>query len=239
MPLQQQRDVISIQAVYLLCSSSQVDRAHLAQIGPTPRRKTLLKDNMIKSHFPLILKKDRAYLEVQQKQQDDNTLTCWTNQALLHLAEAKLRTVRARRAGQNALNTSTETVMSCGTELDAFSWQTVGASGTGVTHSCTFNLRSILINQRWYIWICNDLKMKLLLCTCGIWICPIWTDYRGRWAHGTVMTVWTNVPCLTVRGHGWHGPSWTVIPYKPGDTQTQIHALAALSYLYTNFPMVG
>lgn len=76
---------------------------------------------MIKSHVALILKKDGAYLAVQQRQRDDNTLTCWTNKALLHLAEAELRTVRARRAGQNPLNTSTETVVSCWTKLDTFS----------------------------------------------------------------------------------------------------------------------
>lgn len=50
-----------------------------------------------------------------------NTLTCWTYEALLHLAEAKLGAVCARRTGQDALDTATKTVVSSWTVLGIFS----------------------------------------------------------------------------------------------------------------------
>lgn len=67
-----------------------------------------------------------------------NIVTCWTNEALLHLTEAKAWVVCAGRTGQNPNNTATEAVMTSWTGLDILSWQAVGPHGTVFTQLCPY-----------------------------------------------------------------------------------------------------
>ena len=59
-----------------------------------------------------------------------NALTCWTDEALLHLAEGRLRAVGAGRAGQDALHAAPQTVVPRGAQLHPFPRQTVGPCRT-------------------------------------------------------------------------------------------------------------
>ncbi|TNN46567.1 hypothetical protein EYF80_043241 [Liparis tanakae] len=62
-----------------------------------------------------------------------NTPTCWTHEALLRLAEARLRAVRAGGAGKDALHAAAEAVVPGRTGLDASSRQAVGPREAVVT----------------------------------------------------------------------------------------------------------